>query len=578
MRLSIQQMQLTAATVIATSCLLLASLIIFPSVSNYLKYRSSTEEFARYDTALKALWSISAERGPSNTIMGRTDDAEALTKALVQARHETDENLEKLRRVLAADIEKTPALTEAFKDVKAKIAYARGMVDRVASLPEKDRTGFTLSVAIRAMFDAADGGQRLRDAVGQTVVKNAPVIGLDIVIVGAAGTMRDRIGRLGSYVVISIGTDELTRAKYRATFENELQRVMSIRTLLKTYSASYMQSPDVEQAIADVERMYFDTALPYAQAVINQRPGEHSTDAEEFSQRYVDGMTSTSTLRDLLVQSVHNKTLSEKSQAVMTAIMSVALTLIAITAMAILVFIYRKTLLLPMLSARRQIVAIAHGDLTDTQHTPDMAREMEQMFHGLEFLKEQLRSKQTLEREREEMAEQLWKLSRTDPLTGTFNRRALEEVAGYIFTETRTASKGIGVVIVDVDHFKSINDRYGHTVGDSVLKTIADVLSKNLRDTDILARYGGEEFVILLQDVTQTMSTQSAERLRYEIEAASMDEADDLSVTASFGVAWRDANSTLSWKDLMVIADERLYEAKRAGRNRVSAGTLQTAC
>lgn len=577
MRLSIQKMQLLAAALIATSCLLLASLVTFPSINNYLKFRNSTEEFGRYDAALKAVWAISAERGPSNNMMGRIGSEAELRAALAKSRLETDEKLAQLQAAFPNEFREQMHLPEALEAVRTKLAVARDIVDRVSNLPEEQRNGTNFALAINAMFAAAESGQLLRDAIGRIVVNNAPIIGLDIIMVGAAGTLRDRIGRLGSYVVISLDADDLTKARYRATFETELQRVMSLKTLLKTYAAAYLQTPEVQQALENVEADYFEGALRYAEETLMSGNEKDRPAVEIFSKRYLTGMKSTGILRDLLVQTIRDKTSAEKNNALTTSIMSSLLALISISAMGLLAFLFRKRLFVPMLSAREQIMAIANGDLADCPHSPKMAKEMTKMFHGLDFLREQLRHKQSLEQEREEMASQLWKLARTDPLTGAFNRRALEEVADYIFTGEQKVSTGLGVMIIDIDHFKSINDRFGHAEGDLVLQRTAEVLGKNLRDTDILARFGGEEFVIILQDVNETTTNATAERLRLAIASSASGEIASTPITASFGVVWRDAGSATQWDQLMAIADERLYQAKREGRNRVAATSLQAA-
>lgn len=131
--------------------------------------------------------------------------------------------------------------------------------------------------------------------------------------------------------------------------------------------------------------------------------------------------------------------------------------------------------------------------------------------------------------------------------------------------------QALGVMIVDIDHFKSINDRYGHAMGDLALQKTAGLLRSALRKHDILARYGGEEFVVVLQDVSHATATATADRLRRLIEAQIIDEQSGLSLTASFGVVWQEARAINSWDELIAIADDRLYEAKRAGRNRVWA-------
>lgn len=180
-----------------------------------------------------------------------------------------------------------------------------------------------------------------------------------------------------------------------------------------------------------------------------------------------------------------------------------------------------------------------------------------------------------------EQNRQLAKESSTDALTGLYNRKALnaELVA---LDEARGQSNGYppySVLMIDVDHFKRINDTYGHTVGDELLRAVADTLSRSARATDVVARYGGEEFVVVLTNAGQNEAAQVAERFRRAVESHKLPYQDGyLCVTASIGVAYSDALPlTSSFQEVLDAADAALYEAKRAGRNRIALAD-QTNC
>lgn len=148
-----------------------------------------------------------------------------------------------------------------------------------------------------------------------------------------------------------------------------------------------------------------------------------------------------------------------------------------------------------------------------------------------------------------------------DPLTGLGNRARL------VSSVPPEVQGGDAAVLLDIDHFKEVNDRFGHSAGDRVLAAVAETLRAKLRREDLCVRYGGEEFAIILsgwQDVGAI-----AERLRGSIEALKVPLGDsEISVTASLGVAVSRTGNQ-SWTDLIDAADAALYEAKRAGRNRV---------
>jgi len=164
------------------------------------------------------------------------------------------------------------------------------------------------------------------------------------------------------------------------------------------------------------------------------------------------------------------------------------------------------------------------------------------------------------------MAEQeLEKLAILDPLTGLYNRRKFDEVLEYEIEQDRRYRTGLALVFSDIDHFKHINDQYGHHAGDIVLNTFAALVVKSIRGSDIVARWGGEEFVLLFPNTTADIAAGIAEKLRKLIEAMVFPQAGK--VTASFGVTHfmgqDDAESMIR------RADKAVYKAKENGRNQV---------
>lgn len=155
-----------------------------------------------------------------------------------------------------------------------------------------------------------------------------------------------------------------------------------------------------------------------------------------------------------------------------------------------------------------------------------------------------------------------------DPLTGIFNRRAFEQVLKHTHNQARKNQKSYCMMMLDLDHFKEINDNYGHAAGDEVLKRVAQTLTKEIRGSDIVARYGGEEFVVLLPGNGIFDGYIAAERIRSKIASISLDDiAPGLRIKISIGIAEVNlARQTTA--DLFNRADMALLQAKREGRNR----------
>jgi diguanylate cyclase (GGDEF)-like protein len=174
--------------------------------------------------------------------------------------------------------------------------------------------------------------------------------------------------------------------------------------------------------------------------------------------------------------------------------------------------------------------------------------------------------------ERKRVEEKLRELSERDPLTIIYNRRKLLELLGIEVDKAKRYSRPLSLIMLDIDHFKKVNDNYGHTSGDSVLKTTTNIVSTIIRNVDIFARYGGEEFIVLSPETNIEGAKVLAEKIRVAVEQYSYPSVGK--VTISAGVA------ELSDKDsgavLITKADEALYVAKQGGRNRVEAAVPQT--
>ncbi len=156
--------------------------------------------------------------------------------------------------------------------------------------------------------------------------------------------------------------------------------------------------------------------------------------------------------------------------------------------------------------------------------------------------------------------------ARTDALTGCANRRAFDETSQFLHEDMARGGAPYALIMLDVDHFKKVNDTYGHAVGDEVLRTIGRVLRNHVRGTDTVARYGGEEFAVLVPDVSITQACFMAESLRMAIAAQLIAyEGGALKVTASFGVALSDPEEMAD--GLKERSDAALYAAKKSGRN-----------
>jgi len=167
------------------------------------------------------------------------------------------------------------------------------------------------------------------------------------------------------------------------------------------------------------------------------------------------------------------------------------------------------------------------------------------------------------------LQEELRELSTRDALTGLYNRRFLEESFRRELLRAERTGHPVGVIMGDLDHFKAINDRFGHLAGDEVLRVFGSLVEHNARASDITCRFGGEEFLIILPGMTEEKASERAEQLRRTIEASQVIYGESqITVTASFGVAAFPHHGRTT-DELIAAADRALYSAKAGGRNRV---------
>ena len=203
-----------------------------------------------------------------------------------------------------------------------------------------------------------------------------------------------------------------------------------------------------------------------------------------------------------------------------------------------------------------QTQRVAAGDFTQRV---DFMGDFSEAFNSMVLRLDDART------ELEAQAVILEELVTTDALTGALNRRKFNELTQAELERARRYGHPLALFILDIDHFKRVNDTYGHEAGDQVLVTLADILRAGIRATDSLARWGGEEFVVLSPGATVEGAAELAERLRAA--AAAHDHVSVGKVTASFGVTQHCVGETPD--ELFARADEALYRAKDGGRDRV---------
>lgn len=181
-------------------------------------------------------------------------------------------------------------------------------------------------------------------------------------------------------------------------------------------------------------------------------------------------------------------------------------------------------------------------------------------------LQDELRQKN---RQLEEMLTRVETLAITDPLTGLFNRRRFESILTLEFKKAQRYQTPLSCMMIDIDHFKEINDTYGHKVGDSILKEIGNIIQKAIREVDTVSRWGGEEFAVLVPNTSRENAIQPATRILTGVSRHAFADIGGKRITVSIGIADITDPAITDEEKLVHAADLAMYEAKRKGRNRI---------
>ncbi|WP_273429875.1 sensor domain-containing diguanylate cyclase [Chitinibacter tainanensis] len=228
-----------------------------------------------------------------------------------------------------------------------------------------------------------------------------------------------------------------------------------------------------------------------------------------------------------------------------------------------------KTLIKPDGSA--QIITIL-SDVSTLTNTLRTLQEQEQLLRRSNELLEEMVSRRTaqLERANRELA----RMATQDPLTGLANRRAFEQEAQRLIGSADRHQRALSVLFLDIDHFKSINDQYGHSAGDLAIQAVARHIQRLLRAEDLIARWGGEEFVVLLPDTPLEQAVAVGEKILSGVRWLSRDCLEvPRALTISGGLVERQRNQSLG--EVLQQADQLLYQAKHLGRDRLEYRPLQ---
>jgi diguanylate cyclase (GGDEF)-like protein len=547
---------------------------VFPEyLQAYRQSALNVHVLESYAQVLEAGNALSAERGPSNILLSLDQDAgqpyESTTVRLAQARQRTDLALAQLNRL----VQEQPQDNQDRKELlhtQQSLTRGRSDIDTLLQHAPSDRSPQQLQDAIDEMIAARKQLDSLIDRFYDQAMQNAPDQAGTMQMARVLSDLREYGGRIGSMLIVPLSTPAAITPARQLVLARLRGHIQELHRLMPGQVGPAGQDHDaIGSAREQVERGFFHHTLPLIDALVAQSGAGYTLRAAAFTSQVMPDLVGLEKLENLfmqraLVQVGRTKRDTRRHVLLIAAyLVGFCLFLLATLRAA------ERLVTRPLLLARREIINLAQGDLRRAPRAGN-SEEVRALHEALDILRQHHVNSMQLAFERDELSRSLRRQAHTDALTGLLNRHALEEITGDLSAEPVRLSKDRGLILIDVDFFKPINDEHGHIVGDLVLREVASRIMRLVAAPHVAFRYGGEEFAILTNGLSMEQLCTLAENIRHAIAADEIAApgALRLAVTASFGVAKGDA-TVQTWLDLLNAADTALYRAKAQGRNQL---------
>ncbi len=551
----------------------LAARILLIEWDAYRRGARSVDAVRVVQLTMLAMEKISVERGPSNALMGGDpQDLPALRKQLDAARRDSDEALFHVLDALRqeVDLRYAPAIRK-IEAVRKALGPARDRIDQQVGLVKGRRSSREITEAVDGMVDLIPMLVSSVADLSSIAIRSDPEVLDGLTGMRVAASLREYAGQVGSkFTAPVILQRPLTKSEV-IEIGKLYGRIEQLRTLLDIQMRAYKDNPAFRAALSDLDTQYFGQGFPFLDGLLQTGllSGSYEVNTAELAARYVPPMASILRLRDVILVDLIREAEIRHRQAFNLLVGAITMTLFAFVFFFMLLYLVRQRVVRPVLKATQLVVGLAEGNhdapIPQARHKDEIG----DMLRALHVLKERSLERISLAGERETLIGQLQLSSNTDFLTGVLNRRAFFAQSEQQLAIAQRYGRNLALVLLDIDHFKRLNDTYGHLAGDNVLRNAVQKIAQLLRKVDVFARYGGEEFIILLPEADLEQGVAVAEKLRAMLaaQAFALGDGRKLGITASFGVSALGAEEDLD--QLIRQADEALYAAKHKGRNRV---------
>lgn len=550
--------------IIVLSILFICIPLIISHYRDYKKSQSALVEIENLRVMAALANRISRERGPANLVMSSSAaEFPQAKQALLAYRAEVDEQFRITQQHLHesgyVDLEKFLE-----NDLQQALRLGRLQVDYYLQLPYEQRSSRELDRAILTMFEAWDvSHELLKRLVIHSETKDITSMAHYYTMILILADLRDQAGRVASNVTAHVSFQEPLPSDNIARALQTQKQVRYLWDLMNTIQPEKHKTAEYNTLNQQVKTEFIDDTLPLIMRLIEES-NQHENyflSGRELSQRVSNGLQSVIRLQDYLLDDSVRIAKGEKEANQIYFILTLIVSVISLFA-AIFTMIYvQRKVIHPLIMVRDKIVELSYANaLVDEDFIEDQQKQVHSLHDALQKLQNMLQQRDDFEYE-------LKSIANTDKLTGVSNRFALEAYTKLIDAQPGKFSQTC-LIIVDIDYFKQVNDRYGHHIGDQVIQWVANHLTNNIRATDLVVRYGGDEFLVLIEHIDVEHAIKIAEKIRNEIAKAPFvsEENVKIDVSVSIGVAVGAGN----WNELFTKADQALFRAKAKGRDNVS--------
>lgn len=549
--------------VIILSVLLIAIPQIVHSYQEYVKLHRSLVDIQNLRIFAETSNKISRERAPSNKAMaGSAEELPTRIKELQEYRISVNQQIDLTVRTLQQA--GFPALAKQVDvQLRKDLDFGRKQVDAYIATPKQARKAIAMDQAIRNMFRAWDSCRAiLQQLIIDSKRKNSEVTDYASIVLILAD-LRDQAGRVASNIMAPLSFAEPIPEYNKIRSLQTQEQVKYLWRLMDTIQPENLKTPKYLELHDQVKRRFIDQGLPIVNQLIEQSENNqpYALQANQVTDAMVDKFTSIVDLQSYLLE-MHSLEAQRQMQSAQRQFFLILLISVLLLTVAFFTMVYtRKKLFEPLIQAQHMIEELSH--IYERDHVDTVAlknKETHNLADAIHKLKAMLKQRDILEF-------QLKNIANTDSLSGVSNRLGLEAYLKNALAKPDQFQK-LSLVVVDIDNFKSVNDQYGHILGDLVIVEIAQCLKVNISQSDLIVRFGGDEFLILIANSERNWIMQIAESILADVSRLQIDlpaSSEKLKVSVSIGVATGAEN----WEDLFNQADESLFKAKAQGRNKV---------